>query len=233
MFTLLCKILSLNYALAMMVNPILSNIPAAANFSSSTTLSQIMQNKSLEVIQLKLSPESNRPSGNTSTLTVLCKENSQKNIFLNLEFKNDKLDVVNVVYPLSENSINNLIDTNKDGQEITKDFGEKIERDLKHFTLYNAKNANVNYLKTKHLVLASADFKGLDHFLLERLSKKSLPFTEKGRQDFFSGHSQNVVWQWFDMKSLTKGFVSYNAEENLDFAIVSIETKTFNQDSFL
>ena len=223
--------ISLAYAITL--NPVLTGLHQAESLVETTTIKQIIENKMCDVVQIKLSPKPKTDNSTEDTLTLICPPNhiTKKNTFLNLEFKNNKLININVVIPLNEDSISNLIESNSDW--IKKSTTSTLQRDDKKTTMFNSPISSIIYLKSKNIVCTKISFKDLDILILNLLTKKILPFTEKNRHLFFQEDANNVVWQWFDLKSSTKGFVTYNNDKHLKLAIISIETKIFNQDNFL
>ena len=224
---------SISLAYAITLNPVLTGLRQAESLVETTTIKQIIENKMCDIVQLKLSPKSKFDSSTEDNLSLICGPNNltKKNTFLSLEFKNNRLININIVIPLNEASLNNLIEDNTEW--IKKSTNSVLQRDDKKVTIFNSPLGNLSYLKSRKIIFENISFKDLDILIQNLLTKKALPFTEKNRNFFFKGGGTNVVWQWFDLKSSTKGFVTYSNDLNLKMAIITIETKVFNQDTFL
>lgn len=225
--------LTLSFAYSLSLNPILNGIPRIVLLNEQTTIKNLIADKICDIVQIKLASTPNKEQFTEDTVTLICPQNtiSQKNTFLNLEFRNEKLLNINLLIPLNNNSLNSFIETNPDW--ISKNIKDALVRDKLKTTIYNSSKASVDYLLKSQIVNGNLNFKKLDEFLLRSIIKKSLPFVEKGRKRFFDGQTTNSVWQWFDPKSSTKGSVSYNNELDSKLVIITIETKIFDQESFL
>ena len=103
------KLIPLAYAVS--VNPLLNGLTIAHNLEPITTIKQIIENKVCEISQIKLSPRSSFDNSISDNLTMICPQNqlTKTNTFLNLEFKNEKLENINLIIPLNETSLNRLI----------------------------------------------------------------------------------------------------------------------------
>ena len=220
-------------AFATIPNAVFNQIPQYQYLNRETTIEKLISQKICTIVQIKLSSNPIVSLTTEDNATLVCAPNSitHQETFLNLEFKNDKLTMINLIIPLNKETLKVLIETSPDW--IKKTLPDKIVRDKKHYTIFNSKNSSVNFLEQHRIVSDQLTFKKIDEYLLGRLTKKSLPFIEKNRKSFFENKNATVVWQWFDLPSLSKGTVTYNNESTAKMAIISIETKFFDQDSFL
>ena len=147
MLLLILTLKFFGFSYAASVNPILSEISQSKYFNTETTINQIINSKICDIVQIKLSSVPLISISAEDSMTLLCSSNgiTKKNTFLNLEFRNDRLNMINLIIPMNKKTLETLIEKNTDW--ISQPFPFKIKRDRKLYTIYNSSFANLNYLE--------------------------------------------------------------------------------------